>query len=186
MVTTYYVADVVLHGQGTEFWCKLFRFDWYSFNAFFTFLHMWHRWTLTVWEIRGSIKSSQSVPTDQNVLTWFKFGQCPLQNSPLVQRHTDRHCHRWNACWKCALALCNYPMFTKWRHLAYWVATFPAPYHSARIHVLPLVGDLRNQSGNFFIHLRTTHPMIKLHYFYYFKGTQMSERLINDKWMYMM
>jgi hypothetical protein len=48
------------------------------------------------------------------------------------------------------------PMFTKRRHLAYWVATFPAPYHSARIHVLPSAGVLRNQSGNFLIHLRTS------------------------------
>jgi hypothetical protein len=45
------------------------------------------------------------------------------------------------------------PMFIKWRPLAYWVVTFPAPYHSACIHVLPSVGVLQNQSGNFLIHL---------------------------------
>jgi hypothetical protein len=36
------------------------------------------------------------------------------------------------------------------------VATFPAAYHSARIHVLPSVGVLRNQCGNFLIHLCTS------------------------------
>jgi len=36
------------------------------------------------------------------------------------------------------------PMFTQRRHLAYQVGTFPAPKHSARIHVLPSVGGLWN------------------------------------------
>ena len=36
------------------------------------------------------------------------------------------------------------PMFTQQHHLAYWVATFPAPKHSAHIHVLPLVGTQWN------------------------------------------
>jgi hypothetical protein len=38
--------------------------------------------------------------------------------------------------------------------LAYRVAMFPAPKHSARIHVLPSVGSLWNQSRNILIHLR--------------------------------
>jgi hypothetical protein len=46
-------------------------------------------------------------------------------------------------------------MFTQRRHLAYWVATFPAPNNSVRIHVLPSVGVLWNQSQNFLIHLHT-------------------------------
>ena len=45
------------------------------------------------------------------------------------------------------------PMLTQRRHSAYWVTTFSAPKHSARIHVLPSVGGLWNKSRNFLIHL---------------------------------
>ena len=37
----------------------------------------------------GVSKSSETGPIDQNVFTLFRFGQHPLQNSPLVQRHID-------------------------------------------------------------------------------------------------
>ena len=36
------------------------------------------------------------------------------------------------------------PKFTQQCHSAYWVATFPAPKHSPRIHILPSVGVLWN------------------------------------------
>ena len=38
------------------------------------------------------------------------------------------------------------PMLTQRCHSAYWVMTFPAPKHSARIHVLPSVGGLYGTS----------------------------------------
>jgi len=44
-------------------------------------------------------------------------------------------------------------MLTQQRHSAYWVVTFPAPKHSARIHILLSVGGLWNKSQNFLIHL---------------------------------
>jgi len=50
-------------------------------------------------------------------------------------------------------------MPTQRHHSAYWVATFPAPKHSARIHVLPSVGSLWNKSRNFLIHLCTYHVL---------------------------
>jgi hypothetical protein len=53
-------------------------------------------------------------------------------------------------------AVVQLPVFTQRRHLAYWVATIPAPNHSARIHVLPSVGVLWNQSQNFLVHQHIT------------------------------
>jgi len=52
------------------------------------------------------------------------------------------------------------PMLTQRRHSAYWLATFPAPKHSARIYILPSVGGLWNKSRNFLIHLCTLYHII--------------------------
>jgi hypothetical protein len=80
-------------GKAADTWGCLPISVWVKLYFLSPYMLLWHVQehlpNVNIFFLRGGIKKFPYYHTDQNVLTWFKIGQRPLQNSPLVQWHTD-------------------------------------------------------------------------------------------------